>query len=158
MAPRTIREGPNASRGAAQFLKINLSFDREFSAMNWSAVAAVGLGLGVILGAFGAHGLRNRLDAYSLDIYERAVFHHFVHALGLLIVSVLPKFGLLSPTAGSWVCGLLLAGIVIFSGSLYALAVTGIRGLGAITPIGGTAFIAAWFLLAVALLRGVRPR
>ncbi len=114
------------------------------------------LGLGVVLGAFGAHALRSRLDAYSVGIYERAVFYHFVHALGLFAVSVLPKTGLLSPNSASCVCSLLLAGVVLFSGSLYVLAVTGVRILGAITPIGGMCFIAAWFLLAFTLLRGAQ--
>ena len=64
--------------------------------MNWSAIASVGMALAVMLGAFGAHGLRDRLDAYSMGIYEKAVFYHFVHALGLLIVSTLPRLGILS--------------------------------------------------------------
>ena len=110
------------------------------------------LALAVVLGAFGAHGLRNRLDAYSMSVYEKAVFYHFIHALGLLIVSSLSRIGALASPTGAWVCGLLLAGIAIFSGSLYALAVTGIRMLGAITPLGGLSFIAAWLLLGWALL------
>ena len=121
--------------------------------MNWTATGAIGLALAVILGAFGAHGLRTRLDAYSMGVYERAVFYHFIHAMGLLVVSILPRLGIVSLIAGSWVCALLLTGVVIFSGSLYLLAVTGIRGLGAITPIGGLSFIAAWVLLAIALLQ-----
>jgi len=121
--------------------------------MNWTATGAIGLALAVILGAFGAHGLRPRLDSYSMNVYERAVFYHFIHAMGLLVVSILPRLGILSLTAGLWVCALLLAGVVIFSGSLYLLAVTGIHGLGAITPIGGLSFIAAWVLLAIALLQ-----
>ena len=125
--------------------------------MNWTATGAIGLALAVILGAFGAHGLRTRLDAYSMSVYERAVFYHFIHALGLLVVSILPRLGIVSLTAGSWVCALLLTGVVIFSGSLYLLAVTGIRGLGAITPIGGLSFIAAWVLLAIALLQQAKP-
>ena len=121
--------------------------------MNWSATGAVALALAVILGAFGAHGLRGRLDASSREIYETAVMYHFFHALGVLIVSLMPKSGLLSQTQASWVCGLLSGGIVLFSGSLYALAVTRIPMLGAITPFGGLAFIAGWVLLAWALLR-----
>jgi uncharacterized membrane protein YgdD (TMEM256/DUF423 family) len=116
--------------------------------MNWSVTGAILLALAVILGAFGAHGLRDRLDAYSMSVYEEAVFYHFIHALGLLIVSFLPKTGTFSEFATGWVCGLLLAGIAIFSGSLYLLAVTGNRMLGAITPIGGVSFIAAWLALA----------
>jgi uncharacterized membrane protein YgdD (TMEM256/DUF423 family) len=125
--------------------------------MNWTATGAIGLALGVILGAFGAHGLRTRLDAYSMSVYERAVFYHFIHAMGMLVVSLLPRLGIVSLTAASWVCALLLTGVVIFSGSLYLLAVTGIRGLGAITPIGGLSFIAAWALLAIALLQQAKP-
>jgi uncharacterized membrane protein YgdD (TMEM256/DUF423 family) len=106
------------------------------------------MALGVAIGAFGAHGLKARLDEYSMSVYEKAVFYHFVHALGLLIVSFLPKTGTFSEFATSWVCGLLLAGIVLFSGSLYLLAVTGNRWLGAVTPIGGLCFIAAWVALA----------
>jgi uncharacterized membrane protein YgdD (TMEM256/DUF423 family) len=116
--------------------------------MTWSVVGAILMALGVAIGAFGAHGLKARLDEYSMSVYEKAVFYHFVHALGLLIVSFLPKTGTFSEFATSWVCGLLLAGIVLFSGSLYLLAVTGNRGLGAITPIGGLCFIAAWVMLA----------
>jgi len=116
--------------------------------MNWSATGAILLALAVVLGAFGAHGLRDRLDAYSMDVWQKAVFYHFVHALGLLVVSILPRTGTLPETPAAWVCGLLLAGIAIFCGSLYVLAVTGLRTMGAITPIGGLAFIAAWVLLA----------
>jgi len=116
--------------------------------MNWTAVGAILMALAVAMGAFGAHGLRNRLDAYSLSVYEKAVFYHFVHALGILILAVLARTGTFSLGAEARVSWCLLIGIIIFSGSLYALAVTGIRGLGAITPIGGLAFIVGWVLLA----------
>ena len=118
--------------------------------MNWSATGAILMALGVMLGAFGAHALRDRLDAYSLDVYQKAVFYHFIHALGILIVA---RTSTLTQSATTTVCALLLAGIVLFSGSLYLLAVTGTRALGAITPFGGLAFIAAWLLLAYHLLR-----
>ena len=121
--------------------------------MNWSATGAILMGLAVISGAFGAHGLRGRLDAYSMSVYEKAVFYHFVHALGMLIVSLLNKAGPLAQSAAALVCWLLLAGIVIFSGSLYALAITGMRTLGAVTPIGGLCFIAGWLVLAWRLIR-----
>jgi uncharacterized membrane protein YgdD (TMEM256/DUF423 family) len=114
--------------------------------MSWSTIAALLLALAVILGAFGAHGLKDRLDAYSMEVYQKAVFYHFIHALGLLIVSVTPRTASLG-----WVQMLLLAGILIFSGSLYLLAVTGARMLGAITPLGGLCFIAGWLLLAWSL-------
>ena len=123
--------------------------------MNWSVTGAIVLALAVVFGAFGAHGLRDRLDAYSMGVYEKAVFYHFIHALGLLVVSFLVKTGTFSEFATSWVCGLLLGGIVIFSGSLYMLAITGNRSLGAITPIGGILFIAAWLALAWFTMRHV---
>lgn len=115
----------------------------------WSVAGAAAMGLAVMLGAFGAHGLRDRLDAYSMGVYEKAVFYHFVHALGILITAALP----LDPKAGGRVCGLLALGIALFSGSLYLLAITGVRTLGAVTPLGGVAFIAGWFYLAYGLSR-----
>lgn len=121
--------------------------------MNWTATAAILLALAVSIGAFGAHGLQGRLDVYSTGIYEKAVFYHFIHALGLLAVPLLVRAGLLSKAAGDWSGWLLLAGIVLFSGSLYVLAISGIRTLGAITPFGGVSFIAAWIVLAVCALR-----
>jgi uncharacterized membrane protein YgdD (TMEM256/DUF423 family) len=122
--------------------------------VNWSAAAAVLMGLAVGIGAFGAHGLKARLDDYSMGVYEKAVLYHFFHALGLLIVSILPRVGALSQSAATWVCALLLTGILLFSGSLYVLALSGVKALGAVTPLGGLAFLAAWFLLAFRLLRG----
>ncbi len=122
--------------------------------MLWSATGAAGLGLAVVLGAFGAHGLRGKLDSYSMGIYERAVFYHFIHAMGLLVVPVLARLNALSQPSAALLCALLAAGITLFSGSLYILAVTGTRWLGAITPIGGLCFIAAWFVLAIAIVRG----
>ena len=116
--------------------------------MSWSAIAALLLALAVMLGAFGAHGLKDRLDAYSMDVYQKAVFYHFIHALGMLVVSLSPRTASLI-----WVHLLLVAGILIFSGSLYLLALTGVRTLGAITPLGGLSFIAAWLLLAWSLRR-----
>ncbi len=123
---------------------------------NWTGIAGAALGFAVMLGAFGAHGLRGKLDAYSMGVYERAVLYHFIHALGLLVVSALPKLGVITESAGTWICALLAAGIVIFSGSLYVLAISGVRTFGAITPIGGLAFIAGWLLLALAAFRGAR--
>jgi uncharacterized membrane protein YgdD (TMEM256/DUF423 family) len=116
--------------------------------MNWSAIGAVFLALAVVLGAFGAHGLRDRLDAYSISLWEKAVFYHFIHAMGVLVVSMLPRTQTFPLPAASNVCWLLVAGILIFSGSLYLLAVTGVRAMGMITPIGGLAWIVGWLLLA----------
>lgn len=121
--------------------------------MNWASAAALLLGLAVMLGAFGAHGLRDRLDAYSLSVYEKAVFYHFIHAIGLFLAAILARTGTLDAGAASRVCWLLFAGIVLFSGSLYLLAVTGTRALGAVTPFGGVAFIAGWLLLAYSLAK-----
>jgi uncharacterized membrane protein YgdD (TMEM256/DUF423 family) len=116
--------------------------------MNWSAIGAFILALAVMVGAFGAHALRDRLDEYAKGVFQTGVAYHFYHALGLLIVSFLPRIGALSESRAGWVCALFLAGILLFSGSLYALAVSGVRALGAVTPIGGVCFIAGWLLLA----------
>lgn len=115
-------------------------------------LGAANSGLCVLLGAFGAHALKARLNADMLTIWETGVQYHFFHALGLLLLGVLalhwPGSALLR--VSGW---LLLAGIVLFSGSLYLLAVTGVRWLGAITPLGGTAFIAAWVILCITIVR-----
>jgi uncharacterized membrane protein YgdD (TMEM256/DUF423 family) len=105
------------------------------------------------LGAFGAHGLKGRLDAYSIGVYEKAVLYHFLHALGILVVALLARTGTISGAGQARVAWLLLVGILLFSGSLYVLAVSGVRALGAITPLGGLAFIAGWLLLAYEALR-----
>ncbi|MDX1979817.1 MAG: DUF423 domain-containing protein, partial [Bryobacteraceae bacterium] len=109
-------------------------------------VAAILLAVAVAMGAFGAHGLKGRLDAYSMGLWEKAAFYHFIHAMGLLVVSLQTRVA-----DASLACWLLLAGILFFSGSLYALALSGVTVLGAITPLGGTAFIAAWLVLAYKL-------
>ncbi len=121
------------------------------------AKAFLGLGsfamlLAVAMGAFGAHALKKSLATELMAIYETAVHYHFYHALGLLVVGVLasrlPETVLLR---GSGL--LMVTGLVLFSGSLYALSLSGIRWLGAITPIGGTAFLLAWLLLSIAVIR-----
>ena len=111
------------------------------------------LALAVCLGAFGAHGLQGRLDTYSLGVYEKGVIYHFFHALGMLAVPLLIRAGLISQSAGNWTGWLLLVGIVLFSGSLYALALGAPRGFGAVTPFGGAAFIAGWIALALGVAR-----
>ena len=121
--------------------------------MNWGAIGAMFLALAVGLGAFGAHGLRDRLDAYEMAVYEKAVFYHFIHALGLIIIPMFAKVGLVSSAGASRVCWLLVSGLLLFSGSLYVLILTGVRTLGAVTPFGGVAFIAAWAMLAWHLVR-----
>jgi uncharacterized membrane protein YgdD (TMEM256/DUF423 family) len=114
----------------------------------WSIAGAALLGVAVAIGAFGAHALRDRFDAYAMGVYERAVFYHFVHALGLLALGIAVRAGALSAASAALPGWLLLAGIVIFCGSLYALALSGVRKLGAITPLGGLAFVAGWIALA----------
>jgi len=110
--------------------------------------------LAVALGAFGAHGLRHKLGADLLIVYQTGVQYHFYHALGLLAVGVL-SLHLPDSTSLRWAGYLMLLGIVLFSGSLYLLAISGIRWLGAITPIGGGAFICAWLLLTLAVWKAV---
>jgi uncharacterized membrane protein YgdD (TMEM256/DUF423 family) len=108
--------------------------------------------IAVMLGAFGAHALKSRLSTDMMEIFQTGVQYHFYHALGLLAVGIiayhLPDSGWLK-----WAGWLMLAGIIIFSGSLYILSITGIKWLGAITPIGGTAFIISWILLTIAVLK-----
>ncbi len=121
--------------------------------MSYSAIASFLMMLAVVLGAFGAHGLKSRLDAYSLGIWEKAVFYHFVHALGMMIVSVMAQIGMLTAQSAARVNQLLILGILLFSGSLYLLAVSGVKTLGAVTPLGGLSFIAAWLYLTILLAR-----
>lgn len=118
----------------------------------WLVTGAVCMALAVMLGAFGAHALKNRLPAELLAVYHTGVEYHFYHAIGLLLIGVIAGF---YPQASGvqWAGVLLLAGIVVFSGSLYALSLSGVRVLGAITPLGGVAFIAGWVTLAVSVWR-----
>ena len=111
------------------------------------AAGAINAGLAVAAGAFAAHGLRERLEARSLEIFETAARYQMYHALAMLLCAVLVTSG--ARTAG-W---LFQAGIVVFSGSLYALALTDVKILGAITPLGGLAFLAGWVWLAISALR-----
>ena len=122
--------------------------------MNWTAIGAVLLALAVGMGAFGAHALKGRLDEYSLSVYEKAVFYHFIHALGIVLISVLARTGGVSVAGGARAAWLLAIGILLFSGSLYALAISGARILGAVTPFGGVAFIIGWIILAYESTRG----
>jgi uncharacterized membrane protein YgdD (TMEM256/DUF423 family) len=110
-------------------------------------VAALALAAAVALGAFGAHALKGHLSAEMLAIYQTAVQYHFWHALGLLGVGVLMT-GSPDGPALAGIAWLLISGLLLFSGSLYVLALTGATWLGAVTPLGGLAFIAAWLWLA----------
>lgn len=102
----------------------------------------------VALGAFGAHGLRGRLAPALFDVYQTAVQYQFYHSLAWLLVAVL---GLSAPSARLRFSGICFgAGILLFSGSLYVLALSGIHWLGAVTPLGGVGFLLGWLLLAAA--------
>ncbi|MCK9606563.1 MAG: DUF423 domain-containing protein [Methylomonas sp.] len=107
--------------------------------------AAVAGFLGVAMGAFGAHGLKNVLSEHYLDIYKTAVSYQMWHALLLALIATLPRQKFLT-----WAGWALVTGIVLFSGSLYLLAILNIGWLGMITPLGGLAFLLAWGLLAYA--------
>lgn len=113
------------------------------------ALGALNAALAVAAGAFAAHGLRERLAARALEIFETGARYHMYHALAMVLA------GLLAATRGAATAGWLFqAGIVLFSGSLYVLALTGVKGLGAVTPIGGLAFLAGWLWLAWSAWRG----
>jgi uncharacterized membrane protein YgdD (TMEM256/DUF423 family) len=114
------------------------------------------MGLAVALGAFGAHGLRQSLEPAMLAAWHTGVQYHVYHALGLLVLGALYRH---LPQAGARATGLLmLTGIGLFSGSLYLMALTGLRWLGAITPLGGVAFIIAWLTFTWIAWKGLRTR
>ncbi|MFA0963286.1 DUF423 domain-containing protein [Roseivirga sp. BDSF3-8] len=116
------------------------------------AAAALSGALAVAIGAFGAHALAPKLEAAGrMDTFETAVKYQFYHTLALLFIGLIATKT--PPSALLWSGWLMIAGIIIFSGSLYILCLSGQRWLGAITPIGGTAFIAAWVLLLVHALK-----
>ena len=114
---------------------------------NLIALGAINGGIAVAAGAFGAHGLKERISQHSLEIFETAVRYQMFHALAMILCAILATSG--ARTAG-W---LFQAGIVVFSGSLYLLALTETKWLGAITPVGGLAFLAGWAALAWSALR-----
>jgi uncharacterized membrane protein YgdD (TMEM256/DUF423 family) len=115
------------------------------------ALGAVSAAISVAAGAFGAHALKARLPPELLAVFETGARYEMYHALGLVAAGwAAARFGGAAPAWAGW---LFLAGTVLFSGSLYALALTGVRALGAITPFGGVAFIAGWIALAVSALR-----
>ena len=108
-------------------------------------IGALSAGLGVGLGAFAAHGLRGRLGPDMLNVFETGVRYQMYHALALLAVAWASARWPGSATSGAGWC--FVVGTILFSGSLYALSLSGQRMLGAITPLGGLAFIAGWLLL-----------
>ena len=115
-------------------------------------LGAIMMFLSVALGAFGAHGLKSVLSAEQLTVYQTGVHYQMIHGIGLILVAILMSkytdIGLF-PAAG-WA---MLIGIILFSGSLYALAFTGVRTLGIITPVGGVGFLIGWILLAIAAFK-----
>jgi uncharacterized membrane protein YgdD (TMEM256/DUF423 family) len=110
----------------------------------WLGIAAVNGALAVAAGAFGAHGLKAQLPADMLAAFETGARYHMVHALAM---------GLAALAETRWSPALFLAGIVLFSGSLYLLALSGMSWLGAVTPLGGAFFLAGWICLAISSLR-----
>lgn len=120
----------------------------------WALVAgALFAALAVVLGAFAAHALKQVLDSYTLGIFETAVRYQMYHAIALLVVAVL---AIVSKFPTGWLRLAAIAftlGIVLFSGSLYLLALSGIKWLGAVTPLGGIAFIIGWLAMIVAVLK-----
>lgn len=119
-------------------------------------LASLLLGIAVVLGAFGAHALRARVGSDMQAVWSTAVQYHAWHALGLLVIGLLMlhRPGAAGLGVAAW---LMLAGIVVFSGSLYALVLTSTRALGAVTPVGGVCFIAGWLVLAWACWRTFGP-
>lgn len=123
----------------------------EYTARLFATMGAVAGFVSVAAGAFGAHGLKKVLDAEMLAVFETAVRYQFYHALALFAAAwVATRVPGGMATASGW---LFVAGIVVFSGSLYALALSGAKVLGAITPLGGLAFLAGWVCLALACRR-----
>jgi uncharacterized membrane protein YgdD (TMEM256/DUF423 family) len=116
-------------------------------------LGSLNAGLSVILGAFGAHVLKEQLTERLMTTFQTGIQYHFFHALGLIAVafvaSQLPGSNLVK-----WSGWLMFGGILLFSGSLYLLSITGIRWFGAITPLGGVAFIVSWLLLALSAFKG----
>lgn len=111
----------------------------------WLRIAGIFMFLGVALGAFGSHALKAKLSEYSIDVYKTAVLYHLIHGLGIFVVFYLSS--LTNDPKVQWAGILLVVGIILFSGSLYLLAITGQKWLGAITPLGGLAFLGAWLLI-----------
>ena len=106
--------------------------------------------LAVALGAFGAHGLEGKLSEKYMDIWDKATAYQMYHALGIIAIAILNGTTKMNLNTAGW---LMTLGIVLFSGSLYLLALTQIKVLGAITPIGGVLFIAGWVMLMIAAIK-----
>ena len=107
-------------------------------------------GLTVILGAFGAHALKDQLSDYSKVVYEKAIFYQMFHSLGLLLLGIIGNQTNQDLSLSVW---FFILGIILFSGSLYILAITDIKWLGMITPFGGMLFILGWILVIVKFIK-----
>ncbi|MFN7252037.1 MAG: DUF423 domain-containing protein [Anaerobacillus sp.] len=117
-------------------------------------IGSINMVLAVGLGAFGAHGLQAKLTERMMEIYQTGVQYHMIHAVGILVIAVVAdRFA--NPTLLSWAGWTMFLGIIFFSGSLYILSISGIKVLGAITPIGGLLFMVGWVLLALAAFKGI---
>ena len=116
------------------------------------ALGSINALLVVLIGAFGAHGLKARLTVENMTIFQTGVQYHFYHAVGLILLGLIALQIPISPYL-RWSGWLMLAGIILFSCSLYALSITNIRWLGMITPFGGLAFIIAWLLLTIGIMK-----
>ncbi|MBT8041330.1 MAG: DUF423 domain-containing protein [Xanthomonadales bacterium] len=120
-------------------------------ANSFTALGALGCLLGVVTGAFGAHALEQMFSPDRLDTWEKAVDYLFFHSLGLFLVGMLDRFE--SRPCHRWTGLLMLVGIVLFSGSLFALVLSGVTALGMVTPFGGVSLILAWLLLGICYLK-----
>jgi uncharacterized membrane protein YgdD (TMEM256/DUF423 family) len=117
----------------------------------WLLIAAINGFLAVAAGAFGAHGLQSRLDAHSLEVFETGARYQMYHALAMGLAALAMRGAAVG--AAQAAAAFFLVGVVLFSGSLYVLALTGIRGFGIVTPFGGLAFLIGWGALAWAATR-----
>ena len=108
--------------------------------------------LAVMAGAFGAHGLRGVVDARGLEVFQTAVTYQVYHSLALILVAILPVAGLSRRLLGI-AAGFFVAGILLFSGSLYLLVLTDLRWVGPVTPVGGMGFMVGWILVVIAGFR-----
>jgi uncharacterized membrane protein YgdD (TMEM256/DUF423 family) len=141
-------------KGARHWALFHWSDIMNANAQSILITGAVLAFLGVALGAFGAHALKARLASDMLAVYQTGVQYHLAHALGIVLIGILVQ---LLP-ASKWLpiaAWTMTAGVLVFSGSLYALSVTGVRMLGAITPLGGVALLAAWLMVAAGVRNAV---
>ena len=118
----------------------------------WFGIGALLVGIGVAMGAFGAHGLKGQLDQDSMEVYNKAVFYHLINSMGMVVVALMASLRVVSPRAGRRTLTLLLVGVVVFAGTRYGYAITHERWMAMITPVGGLSFIVAWVWLGLGLI------